>query len=168
MAVFKNCPVTKRDASIRKAFNIFEAKDYCEGYEIYAEKVYSLFRGVVLDIFNLDDHKAVIFQYSENIAFLYGHLKEVSVNEGQIINNYTVLGIADEYVYVEYLTSTITDVGLQVSIPPNICLYKHNPLPILSGNVAFKSGVNRKDTDIRMYQALYEDGRSISEIMKKL
>ena len=162
--MFDYCLITKSSAEIKNHFNVFTKKNYCEGSEIYADAIYSPCRCVVTDLLKYNDHLGLIIQYSENISFRFLHMKEIVVKESNTIITGQLLGYADKYVHVEYLTSEVAQVGLQVTIPPDICLYKHNPEFILNGQIRFdESPISMQN--VGLYQALMEDGRGPEEYL---
>lgn len=106
--------------------------------DIFASAVYSMCKGVVLFIGLGDDDRFVVsVQVNDSQCIRYGNLLDVSLYMGQLVDTQLV-GHADEYVSIEYVSTTKSTSIWPVRIG-EVTYYKHNPYPVISGDTALDS-----------------------------
>lgn len=109
------------------------------GLDILAGSVRSLTLGVVILICKDGPNTfAVGVQYDKDNVFRYGHLDEVTIGIGDIVQSGQEVGVCKEYFHFEYATSERNDSPWPSYAGPMI-YYKQNPEIALSGKVVFNN-----------------------------
>ena len=111
---------------------LYKEHGFHTGIDLYAYGVYSLCNGVVTSVGNDGKHYAVTVQYNAFASLRYLHLKEPSVDAGQIVQQGFSIGTADKYVHFEYVTREKGDSNWPVRIGTET-YYKHDPLDMIGG-----------------------------------
>lgn len=141
--VLPNCKLTNTTATVLRSYDTSQLSDICTGIDVAAHTVYSLFAGVVIQV-NKDDCKrcSVIVQYDSYRYVRYSHLKSASVKMGEIIKSDAEIGEADQFVHVEYMTTSVntSDTVLFPVRVGAITLYKHDPTALVSGDFILDGG----------------------------
>lgn len=128
--------VNNEDSLIIKKWS--SIKPYHTGLDISAATVYSICKGVVLFVGKDEDNKYVVsVQVNNTQCVRYGHLNEVSVIAGQLVDAH-VIGTADQYVHFEYCTTDVSGSIWPVRLG-EVTYYKHNPYPVISGEISLDS-----------------------------
>ena len=135
--VIENCSITLEDSEVKTEYNVWDTKSWCDGTEIYADKVYSPCKGIVIQEIKDSNFWSITVQYSEHIALRFSHMKDLDVRPGEVIETLRLLGHADKYVHFEYLTIEDPGLGRMVTFPPNLVFYKHDPRLVLDHNIIF-------------------------------
>ena len=166
--VLKDCIITNSDAEVVRSYTVALGEDaYHLGIDLIADQVYCPCYGVAIYTGLIDGLPSCTVQYSNNICLRFTHLSEVQVNAGDLIVASQVIGLADEYVHFEYLTSEATTPAFRVffnASQTSYYLYKHDPMLVLLGNVQFDN--TPKETEyVSEMQALYEDGPDPNELI---
>lgn len=138
--ILNNCIITHENSEILKYYGVTSSgTSYHTGVDIEGTNIYCPCKGVC--IFNglIENKPSCTVQYSNNICLRFTHLKEVNVNEGQLVEYDSIIGIADKYVHFEYLTSENTYPHFRVffNAQNSYFMYKHDPMLVLSGNTGF-------------------------------
>lgn len=163
--IIKNCVITHKDSEIIKSYDAMQGSNcFHTGVDIKASELYTPCCGVCIYTGLIDNRPSCTIQYSPNICIRYTHLKEVHVSQGQLIQYDQKIGIADEYVHFEYLTSERSYPYFRVFFQSEVSyyMYKHDPMLVLSGNAVFDN-TQRPLEPISNFFALMEDGREPGE-----
>lgn len=156
----KRCTISHTDApiilpyidSVDNINYIRNKRQLHSGIDISCNVIYAPCNCVILSTNKVDTFDAIILQYSASICLRFTHLKSVVVQPGNLILADTKLGVADSYVHVEYLdTSVGTIPDWVVRIGP-LQLYKHNPISMLDGTFVYDNEVQlQNDYDYNKY-----------------
>lgn len=141
--IIKNCPVTKTDSNVIKEYVVDENSKYVldsksihTGVDIECENVYSVFDGVVIQCCMLDDHMSMIVQYNGTYCVRYAHLKSCECTAGHLVKNGDLLGVADEFVHFELLSTVRSTSGTKVTVE-SLRLFKIDPMDVVCGKMKF-------------------------------
>lgn len=105
----------------------------CTGLDILADKVYNICKGVVVFVgLNIDNTYVVNVQIDATQFIRYCNLKSESVSPNQALNVGDLIGVADEYVRIEYCNNT--DSGQSCVRLGGTTYCKHDPYPFLCGD----------------------------------
>jgi hypothetical protein len=164
--IIKSCIITHTDAKVVKTYDISGyGESYHTSIDLAAHEVYSPCRGVAIYVGLVDKMPSVTVQYSNNISLRFMHLKSTDIVAGQIVPYDAVVGIADEYVSFEYLTTEERHPGIRVFFYTTLgsyTLYKQDPMLVLSQNVKFDNMTPIILTE-GITDALAEDGKGGDE-----
>ena len=163
--ILKNCIITHTDALVTKTYDVRAgSNEYHVGVDVEAETIYCPCYGVCIYNGLIDNKPSCTIQYSENICLRFTHLEEVLVEQGALVAYDVPIGIADEYVHFEYLTSEQTYPYFRVFFNCNqsYYMYKHDPMLVLTGNTVFDNSPRLEEPD-GLFTALYEDGLGADE-----
>ena len=163
--ILNNCILTHTDSEILKFYDVSTSSQiFHTGVDILADEIYTTCKGVCIYNGLIDEQPSCTIQYSQNICLRFSHLKEVSVEQGQLVSYNQQIGLADKYVHFEYLTSERSYPYFRVFFNANqsYFMYKHDPMLVLSGNTVFDN-TDIAPKPLRYYPALLEDGRSPEE-----
>ena len=163
--VIQNCIITHKDSEIlKKCCVLAGSTEYHIGIDIKCDTIYSPCYGVCIYTGLIENKPSCTIQYSENICLRFLNLKEVCVLPGDIVSYNQELGIAEDYVHFEYLTSQKSYPYFRVffNCTQSYYLYKHDPMLVLSGNTVFDNRP-RLTEPAGLLTALYEDGLENNE-----
>lgn len=108
---------------------------YCSGIEITGSNIYSICPGKVIgvgrDATNLYEVTLLI---NSKQMIRYTHLMSVDVELNNVLSFNDPIGIAHQFVRLEYCTLEQTD-SLDVVRVKDITMYKHNPIGLLRGTI---------------------------------
>lgn len=103
------------------------------GLDIQTHDVYGFQSGVVTQIGKDEDgHSVVTVQYSGHVSLRYGHLMDVYVKSGETLFVGSFIGVAYKYLHFEYVTTESSIWPVRIG---TITYYKHDPEPLLSGDI---------------------------------
>jgi len=164
--IITNCVITHEDSEILKEYDVKTgSKVYHTGVDIKATTLYTPCQGVCIFTGLVSNKPSCTIQYSQNICIRYTHLKEVSIEAGQLVEYNQNIGIADKYVHFEYLTSEPIYPSFRVFFCATVSyyMYKHDPMLILEGNVVFDNSYIRKTDDSDERWKAYQVLKDIDE-----
>lgn len=112
------------------------------GVDISADEVYNLVDGVVIQVSNdYVGRHTIDVQFNRYVVIRYSNISKCNVNTNDRILSGKVIGIADRFVHVEYLTTTKVSPVYPVRIG-KVTYYKDNPNSLLEGEISLeRSGV---------------------------
>ena len=138
MATIIDCAITHTNAEVLKEYGLVsDITVYHTGIDIKASEIYAPCRGVIIQACKFEGKWSAVLQYSQHISLRFTNFKELNVHAGEIISTNQILGIADEYIHFEYLTTEENNPSYVVRIPPNCILWKHDPRLVLDKNIIF-------------------------------
>lgn len=120
------------------------------GVDIELTQVCSVCRGVVIDIGQdlYESGYSIIIQYDVNQCVRYGHIKQVSVVVGQVIETHQVIGIANKFVHFEYLHTQVPSNDMFPVRVGTVTYYKYNPTGLVVNADVLLPDTNRTEIDI--------------------
>lgn len=155
-----DCTVTNSNATVLK-HNVTDTKDplykvykgYHPGVDLKCDKVYSQFPGQVAYVGQDLGNYCVAVMYNVSNYFMYKHLKSVNVSEGDRVDTSQLLGVANKYVHVDYLTLVTSKWPVRIY---NSTYYKHDPTTILTEG--YESLINYYSMLMNSKDELVNDG----------
>lgn len=133
----------------------------CTGTDILADNVYSICKGVVVFVGLSTDNDYVVNVQIDATQFIrYCNLKSEAVSPNQAIKAGDKIGVADEYVRVEYCNNTIPETNC-VRLG-GTTYYKHDPYPILTGESEIQIS-GRSAYELALSGKIYDPTQLIKE-----
>ena len=115
MMIIKNCSITMQDAELLKPCVMSKSdpefkklNQFHTGLDIKAENVFTVYRGRIVFIGNEDSGRTVVVQTGSSFCICYKRLKSVTVSLNDIVEKWTLVGVADKYVHVEVYLADVS------------------------------------------------------------
>ena len=137
--IITNCAITMCDSELLR--QCVMSKDNPEfkktgqfhtGLDIVASNLFTVYRGRIVFIGNEDSGRTVVVQTGSSFCVCYKRLKQVTVNLNDLVEKWTLVGVADKYVHVEVYTKDYSDFPVRIG---NDNWYKADANMILDGSL---------------------------------